>query len=290
MKGKPGPRSCGIQGFDSVLVSHPIRPEEGSGRRRRVILTLTACVLLLFAVILWQTSFTLTLTPDSNQQLIFFAALSAVIFLLFVALTFVLARNLLKLFAERRLGVLGSKFRTRLVVTGLLLSFLPVIVMFWFAYGLMNRTIDRWFSRPVEEVREDTRAMASLLATYAQQNATAEAVAIASSPSTAHAFSTHDFSEVTALFQQHETTLQNGFAFALLKGNAEASFHAPASWEQIRPKAAPDQLSGPSPAPFMWEQTEYILGTAPVGDDGLILIAMPLPQRFSAAVSALEAS
>jgi hypothetical protein len=31
-----------------------------------------------------------------------------------------------------------------------------VIVMFWFAYGLMNRTIDRWFSRPVEEVREDT--------------------------------------------------------------------------------------------------------------------------------------
>ena len=85
------------------------------------------------------------------------------IFLLFVALTFVLARNLLKLFAERRLGVLGSKFRTRLVVGGLLLSFLPVIMMFWFAYGLMNRSIDKWFSRPVEEVREDTAAMASLL-------------------------------------------------------------------------------------------------------------------------------
>jgi len=260
--------------------------------RKRVIIPLAVGIALLFGILLSQSSFDQPtfLNPDSNQQLLLFAALSALIFLLFVALTFVLARNLLKLFAERRLGVLGSKFRTRLVVTGLLLSFLPVIVMFWFAYGLMNRTIDRWFSRPVEEVREDTRAMASLLATYAQQNATAEAVAIASSPSTAHAFSTHDFSEVTALFQQHETTLQNGFAFALLKGNAEASFHAPASWEQIRPKAAPDQLSGPSPAPFMWEQTEYILGTAPVGDDGLILIAMPLPQRFSAAVSALEAS
>ena len=71
--------------------------------------------------------------------------------------------------------MLGSKFRTRLVVGGLLLSFLPVIVMFWFAYGLMNRSIDQWFSRPVEEVREDTAAVASLVTNYAAQNARAEA-------------------------------------------------------------------------------------------------------------------
>jgi nitrogen fixation/metabolism regulation signal transduction histidine kinase len=80
---------------------------------------------------------------------------------------------------ERRLGVLGSKFRTRLVVGGLLLSFLPVIMMFWFAYGLMNNSIERWFSRPVEEVREDTAAVASLVKKYAAQNARAEAEAIA---------------------------------------------------------------------------------------------------------------
>src|ERR1700686_3826848 len=109
-----------------------LQNKNSGGRRRRVIFSLTAGVLVLFAVILWQTSFNLTLTPDSNQQLIFFATLSAVIFLLFVALTLVLARNLLKLFAERRLGVLGSKLRTRLVVAGLLLSFRPVIMMFWF--------------------------------------------------------------------------------------------------------------------------------------------------------------
>jgi len=65
--------------------------------------------------------------------------------------------------AERRLGVLGSKFRTRLVVGSLLLSFVPVIVMFWFSYGLMNRSIERWFSTPVEEVRQDTALMAELL-------------------------------------------------------------------------------------------------------------------------------
>ena len=90
-----------------------------------------------------------------------------------------LGRNLLKLYAERRLGVIGSKFRTRLVVVNLLLSFLPVIALFWFSYGLMNRSIDKWFSQPVEEVRADTAAMASLISDYAGQNVTTEAQSIA---------------------------------------------------------------------------------------------------------------
>src|SRR3989449_11247965 len=154
----------------SVSTANPNRPGGKTSGRRKAIILLAIGILLLFGLLLSQSSFDLPfLNPDTNQQLLSFAALSAVIFLLFVALTFVLARHLLKLFAEGRLGVLGSKFRTRLVVAGLMLSLLPVIVMFWFTYGLMNRSIDKWFSRPVEEVREDTSAMASLLSKYAAQ-------------------------------------------------------------------------------------------------------------------------
>src|SRR5919109_5360562 len=170
--------------FCEVSVRSPIRSAENT-RRKKVIILLAIGIILLFGILLSQSSFDLPfLNPDTNQQLLFFAALSALIFLLFVALTFVLARNLLKLFAERRLGVLGSKFRTRMVVVGLLLSILPVIVMFWFAYGLMNRSIDKWFSSPVEEVRADTHAMAELLADYAAQNAKSEATTIAASAET----------------------------------------------------------------------------------------------------------
>jgi len=260
--------------------------------RKRVIIPLAIGIALLFGILLSQSSFDQPafLNPDNNLQLLFFASLSALIFLLFVALTFVLARNLLKLFAERRLGVQGSKFRTRVVVTGLLLSILPVIVMFFFAYGLMNRTINQWFSRPVEEVREDTQRMASLLATYAQENAIAEAVSIANSPDAQRAFAVHSFSGLEDEFRRHEATLQGGFAIALVKGNEEASFRAPAPWTTLRPKTSLAQLSGPAPLPLIWEQTEYILGTAPVGDDGLILVAMPLPAKFSAEVKQLEAS
>src|SRR5580700_7757710 len=211
-----------------------ISPQKTS-HRKQVIILLAMAVFLLLAILVSQTAFELTfLRPGNNQQIVVFAALSALIFLLFVALTFVLFRNLLKLFAERRLGVLGSKFRTRMVAGALLLSFLPVMVMYWFAYGLMNRSIDKWFSTPVEEVRADTHAMASLLGEYAAQNAHAEALAVASSAETQRAFSGHGFSPVVSEFQNHEITLQGGFAVAVQDGNAEASFNAPAPWPVLK--------------------------------------------------------
>ena len=274
-----------------MSTANPNRPEVKTSGRKKAIILLTIGILLLFGLLLSQSSFDLPfLNPDTNQQLLSFAALSAVIFLLFVALTFVLARNLLKLFAERRLGVLGSKFRTRLVVAGLMISLLPVIVMFWFAYGLMNRSIEKWFSRPVEEVREDTSAMASLLSKYAAQNARSEANSIASSPETQHAFSGHGFSVVMNQFRQHELTLQGGFAVAIQDGNAEASFGLPAPWPLLKAKIPWQRISSDLPVHLSWEQTDYILGTAPVGEHGMILVAMPLPERFSQTVKQLEAS
>lgn len=257
-----------------------------------MIIPVAVGIVLLFGILLSLTSFDLpaALNPNTNQQLLFFASLSALTFLLFVALTFVLVRNLLKLFAERRLGVLGSKFRTRLVVASLLLSFLPVIGMFFFAYVLMNRSIDKWFSTPVEEVRRDTATMASLLASYAAQNTRAEAESIAASPETQRAFSGHSFSAVVSEFRRHESTLQGGFALAIENGDAEASFNAPAAWPSLKARLALEQVNAETPPHFTWEQTDYILGTAPVGDRGLILVAMPLPKKFSETVKQVEAS
>ncbi|HEY4661975.1 MAG TPA: ATP-binding protein [Terriglobales bacterium] len=263
----------------------PLGPKD----RKRLIIFLAAGSLVLFAILLSESSFDLPfINPSTTQQTVFLAALSALVFLLFVTLTFVLARNLIKLFAERRMGVLGSKFRTRLVVGSLLLSFLPVIVMFWFAYGLMNRSIERWFSTPVEEVRQDTALMAQLLAKYAAANAHAEAVSIASAPETQHAFDGHSFSGVLNQFREHEATLQGGFAIAILSGDAEASFGAPAEWPLLKPKI-PRPLSS-EPQHISWNGVEYVLGTAPVGDSGEILVAMPLPANFTEAQKQLELS
>ncbi len=262
-----------------------------TSRRKQVIILLSISVFLLLGFLVSQTSFDQTfLRPGNNQDIVVFAALSALIFLLFVALTFVLMRNLLKLFAERRLGVLGSKFRTRMVAGALLLSSLPVMVMYWFAYGLMNRSIDKWFSTPVEEVRADTRAMATLLANYAMQNARVEAFSIAASPEIEHGFSSHGFSGVVAEFQRHDLTLQGGFALAVRDDNEEASFNAPAPWPILKPRLPlADAVLG-HPAQFTWQQTDYTLGSAPVSGGGMILVAIPLPREFAQTVQQVEAS
>ena len=274
-----------------VVAAAPTRALEQRSRRRRAFVLLAVALLLVFGIILSQTSFDLRfLTPDSNQQLLFFATLSALVFLLFVFLFFILARNLLKVFAERRMGVLGSKFRTRLVVFSLLLSILPVMVMFWFAYGLMNHSIDKWFSLPVEQVRADTAEMTLMLSEYAAQNARAEAQAIAESPDTQRAFAGHGFNSAVTEFRRREATLQGGFVLALQNGNAEASFGAPAPWPVLKPVLPLQQALRDQAANFSWAGTEYVLAGAPVSDRGSILVAMPLPLKFSETVKEVEAS
>ena len=266
-------------------------PPEKTSRRKQVIILLSISVSLLLAMLVSQTAFDQTLLrPGNNQDIVVFAALSALIFLLFVALTFVLLRNLLKLFAERRLGVLGSKFRTRMVAGALLLSSLPVVMMYWFAYGLMNRSIDKWFSTPVEEVRSNTHAMASVLASYAMQNARAEALSIAASPEMEHGFSSRGFSGVVSEFQHHEQTLQGGFAVALQDGDEGASFNVPAPWPILKARLPLADATAGRPARFTWQQTDYTLGSAQVPGGGLILVAIPLPREFSETVRQVEAS
>ena len=245
---------------------------------------------LLLAAVVMQGSFNLKfISPDSNQEVLFFAALSGMIFFAFLALTIVLGRNLLKLYAERRAGVAGSKFRTRLVVVSLLLSFLPVIAMFWFSYGLMNRSIDKWFSQPVEEVRADTAAMAALLYDYAGQNAASEAQSIAQSEEFQRAFASGKFSAVDEELREHIPTLEGGFVVALVNGEAAASLGAPARWTEMKDRfPLQAALRGEHPH-LQWGQTDYIVAAAPFRD-GAVIVAMPLPPKFAQTAKQIQDS
>ncbi|MEJ2189252.1 MAG: ATP-binding protein, partial [Acidobacteriota bacterium] len=71
---------------------------------------------------------------------------------LILILSFVLLRNVLHLVVERRSGVLGSRFRIKLVLTYVGLTFVPVILIFLIATNLLQGSIDRWFSSPVETI------------------------------------------------------------------------------------------------------------------------------------------
>src|SRR5580692_9790876 len=92
-----------------MATTAPTRP--AATYRKQVIILLAVSVFLLLAILVSETAFDLNfLHPGNNQDIAVFAALSALIFLLFVALSFVLMRNLLKLFAERRLECWARNF------------------------------------------------------------------------------------------------------------------------------------------------------------------------------------
>ena len=278
--------------FARTLVStDPVRDDPPkSSRRWKAVIALSSAAFVLLAILVAQSSFNLKfLNPDSNQQLYFFVTLTGLTFFSFVALSLVLGRNLLKLYAERQRGVAGSKFRTRLVVVHLVLSILPVIAMFWFSYGLMNRSIDKWFSQPVEEVRADTAAMSGLLYDYAGLNATTEAQSIAGAEEFRKSLANGNVAAANDELREHIPTLQGGFTVAISDGHALASLNTPAPWAEMRERFPVDQAIRGEHPHFLWGETDYIVGAAPT-DNGSVFVAMPLPPKFAQTASQIRDS
>jgi two-component system nitrogen regulation sensor histidine kinase NtrY len=272
----------------------PATPNTRAPKKRNrtpAIVILSIAIFFLFAVIFSQATFKLTfLDPDTSEETLIFAALSALIFLLFVALTFVLIRTLLRLYGERKMGVLGSKLRSRMVMGALLLSLGPVIFLFMFSYGLMNRSIERWFSRPMEDVQYRTSSIAALMTDYAAENARAEAERLAATAGAQKAYHSGNFTFVIDEFRHSELTLQGGFAFALEDGRAEASFHPPEPWPVLRGSLPDASAPADKASTFEVGGKSYVLGQASVTPNGKILVAMPLPPNYSAMLRDIEKS
>ena len=79
---------------------------------------------------------------------------------LILVLSFIIIRSLIKLLLERRAGILGARFRTKLILTYIVLTFVPVIFIFLIATNLLQHSIDRWFSSPVENILRGGRDLA----------------------------------------------------------------------------------------------------------------------------------
>ena len=262
--------------------------DQNRSNRKSLIIGLGIAIFLLFLVLISQQTFNLTfLHPGSVQQTLVLTALSALVFLLFVALTFVLLRNLLKLLAERRGGVLGSKFRTKMVFGALLMSFTPALFMFLFTYLLTNRSIDRWFSSPVQNLSESSEQIAGLLVQYAQSNAQAEAQTLAGSPTIQNAFESRNFSPATATLREEKPALQGGFSILLRDRALAASINLPSEWNELgEPLLQALQTSHR----LQWGNADYVVASTSVGNGGLVITAIPLPESFAASMNQIAES
>ncbi|GBC80021.1 Sensor histidine kinase ResE [bacterium HR09] len=86
----------------------------------------------------------------TNRLLVFLLTLFDLT--LMVVVLFVLLRSVFKLFVERRLGIIGSRFRMKLLVSYLLLILVPAVLISLLATSLFSHLASSWFSAPVEAV------------------------------------------------------------------------------------------------------------------------------------------
>ncbi len=207
--------------------------ETSTVRRKMISIALGTILLVIIATLATLNNNLKFVNPSTTGEIFVFTGLSAVVFLVFVAVLILLVRNVLKLYADQRSRVMGTRLRTRMLWGAVLVSLLPISFMSLFNFVLMNRAVDHWFSKPVTEMRDDSNQMALELSRYTAANARAEADSIAASLGSepaARAAATHNAHELETIEQvlrQHEITLQGGFALVFHEGRVVAAFHVP---------------------------------------------------------------
>ena len=118
-------------------------------------------VVVLAATVFTIGSLRIPLHPEQENSLVVFFALFTVIGLALLVLTLILLRSMVRLWAERRSGQMGSRFKVKMVLGAMGVSLLPVVFMFFFSYALVNRTLNLWFPRPLEIANEQSQKLQS---------------------------------------------------------------------------------------------------------------------------------
>ncbi|RZU42624.1 sensor histidine kinase [Edaphobacter modestus] len=290
-------------------------------RRKVLSIALGTCLLVLSAALATLNAFNKRfLDPETTGQIFIYTGLSIVAFLLFVAVLVMLVRNVLKLYADQRSRVMGTRLRTRMLWGAVLVSLLPISFMFAFSYLLLNRAVERWFSQPVTEMRDASTNMAFELARYTTANARAEAESIATTlpdvgdNSTATRYS----NAVQTVLRRHEITLQSGFVAVYQDQRFVASFQMPkengasARVKSWVPEAKTSQQQSRSPdvtpnvesdskddaiftaarrsdAPvFSVGDTDYALGTATAKGGVIVVVGLPMPHGMADTMTSLR--
>src|SRR5216683_2747950 len=118
-----------------------------------------ALLTLLLAAVFTFGSLDVPFEPKNWRQLLPLYAVSSFTTAACLVFFMILMRTVLRLWTERSKEQLGARFKTKMVVGAMALSLLPVLFMFFVSYSLLNRTLGRWFPRPLEIASEQTQIL-----------------------------------------------------------------------------------------------------------------------------------
>jgi two-component system, NtrC family, nitrogen regulation sensor histidine kinase NtrY len=114
---------------------------------------------LLLAAVFTLGSLDVPFEPHSWREMVPLFAVSSFITAGLLVFGLILIRNFVRLRMEASKAQLGARFKTKMVLGAMAISLLPVMFMFFVSYSLLNRTLGRWFPRPLEIASEETQKL-----------------------------------------------------------------------------------------------------------------------------------
>ena len=156
---------------DLLPIKPSISPEQRLQKKKLIRRVILFCLCLIpFFAWLQGTLFQQNLDLPVNSNIIIFALININVILLLIVL-FLILRNLAELLFERKLNILGSKLRTKLVISFLSLSLIPTILLFFVALQFISSSVDYWFNASVEDSLQESLSLAQTLIQDSQEQA-----------------------------------------------------------------------------------------------------------------------
>ena len=129
------------------------RVESARALRDSPLLILLGICLFLAALVglLQVADRSIELPPDYLSEVVLYA-LTAACMTMLVVLGFLLARNIIKLWVERRRAAPFARFRAKLVAALLAMTLIPAVLVLLVGSELIRSSAQRWFAAPIDEI------------------------------------------------------------------------------------------------------------------------------------------
>jgi two-component system, NtrC family, nitrogen regulation sensor histidine kinase NtrY len=195
---------------------------------------------------------------------------------LLTLLVFLFVRNLIKLVAEGKRRVFGTRLRGKLVAIFIGFTAIPVLLLFFTARGIVNDSVSYWFSPEIEKAIEGAVSLSGdfyqVMGTRAQAAARQAAVLAADPRSDAESIRRE--LDLAAL----EVFSPEGRLIARAWDGASPDEATPHDSDLVRGARS----GAPSSRSFRAGRGEFIRGAAPLAGGAVAVVSLWLPEELGA--------
>lgn len=244
---------------------------------------------LLLAAVFTLGSLDAPFQPRTWRDVLTLYAVSSFITALLMVFALVLVRSTLRLWAERGRNQLGARFKSKMVLGAMAISLLPVLFMFFVSYSLLNRTLARWFPRPLEIAAEQSSSLIQETGKLEEQRLATAALRLTKlvepRPGRTVVFGTQDLcGAVDAFWRTDAIGAIDGFHDCAHQ--PEGVVAPPPDGPPAKPAFKQKLTSGAE----VWSANgqTYLAASAPLKQDGLAFVARRVPGDFAIRLAEIQ--